>query len=84
MEHKDAGGFGTFVLPENGCKVWGIIQPEGFSEAETSKELNELNKLFIRAEWKKEGHELPTTWKLRWEEKGGKVYAIVARPGMLM
>lgn len=84
LEHHDAAGYATFIIAENGCKVWGIVQPKGYSDARTYKELNELNELFIRADWKYEGHDVPKTWRLKWEEKGGTVYAIMARPGMLM
>lgn len=60
--------------------MWGIIRPKGFLNAETRKELDALNKLFIREGFEK----LPESWDLPWTTKGGQVYAIPARPRDLM
>lgn len=80
FEHHDAGGHVTNVYNESGCKMWGIIRPKGFLNAETRKELDALNKLFIREGFEK----LPESWDLPWTTKGGQVYAIPARPRDLM
>lgn len=77
FEHKDAAGYATTLRNESGFKMWGIIRPKGYTQAETRKELDALNKLFIR-----EGFEglVPESWELPWVAKGGQVFAIPAGP----
>lgn len=80
FEHHDAAGHATTVRTENGLKMWGIIRPKGYTEAETRKELDSLNRLLIREGFK----ELPESWELPWVAKGGQVFAIPAGPRDLM
>lgn len=80
FEHHDAGGYITFILVESGCKMWGVIQPAGYTEAQTRAELDALNGLFIRPDF----DELPESWDLPWVKNGGQLFAIPATPGDLM
>lgn len=84
LEHHDAAGLATYLTMVIGVKVWGIVMPNGYSEAKTSSELEKLNELFVRADWDENAGELPESWTLDWEKKGGTVYPITARPGSLM
>lgn len=77
LVHHDAGGFATFVWMESGFKMWGIVQPPGYTDAKTHLGLDLLNELFIREDWP---GKFSTTWMQSWEKEGGKVYAIPAAP----
>lgn len=79
FEHHDADGSETWILTESGFKMWGIIRPTGYTKAKTRKELDRLNKLFIRQGYDK----LPTSWALPWVANGGQVFAIPLGPGDL-
>lgn len=81
FEHHDAGGYMTVTFMESGCKMWGIIQPKGYTEAETRKALDALNKQFIRKDF---GKTPPKSWALPWVALGGQVFAIPARPKDMM
>ncbi|KAF9456891.1 hypothetical protein BDZ94DRAFT_1314719 [Collybia nuda] len=78
MEHHAAEGLCTFVYMKTGAKMWGIVIPDGFSEAQTEEKLKELNDQFICPRWWEDS---PQSWALPWEEMGGKVYTIIACPG---
>lgn len=79
FEHHDAEGFCTYLTVQTGCKMWGIVRPTGFTDAESRKELDKLNRLFIRR-----GPDVPESWALEWEAHGGEIYTIAARPGDLV
>lgn len=81
LEHHDAEGLCTHIRAITGCKIWGIVRPDGFEDVQTRAELNRLNRLFVREDW---GAGPPKSWMLEWEKLGGKVFVIVARPGDLM
>jgi hypothetical protein len=78
LEHHDAEGYCTYLEVKTGCKLWGIIRPEGFADAKTRRALNKLNALFIRQDYDTDS---PDSWDLDWVKHGGDVFTIAARPG---
>lgn len=73
--HHDAGGYLTFIEVSSGVKCWGIIEPKGYRDIRSRKELHDTFKQF----------RMPRKGRFRFGfEETSEVFVIFAEEGDLM